>query len=32
MSLDVSSAEGEIAENGGFEDFNYVGVGALINF
>jgi predicted porin len=32
LSLDVSSEEGEIAENGGFEDFNYVGVGALINF
>jgi predicted porin len=32
LSLDVSSTEGEIAENGGFEDFNYVGVGALINF
>jgi hypothetical protein len=32
LSLDVGSEEGEIAESGGFEDFNYVGVGGLINF
>jgi hypothetical protein len=32
LSVDLVDEDGEIAEAGGTEDFNYVGVGALINF
>ncbi len=32
LSVDVTTEDGEVAERGGFDDFHYVGVGALINF
>jgi hypothetical protein len=32
LSVDVTTEDGEVSERGGFDDFHYVGVGALINF